>query len=98
MESKSAGNLRSTLDPVHTGAMAKKINTNVVARTCKRNLRSTGAHIARIERLREEHRLMMIKTHGDDYAFWIDNLYFSLQYYLPEDIVMIGLDELDYAA
>ena len=41
---------------------------------------------------------MILKTYGDNYAFWIDNLYFSLQHYLPEDTIMIGLDELDYAA
>lgn len=86
MESKPAGNFVTSLDPIYTGAMAEKINTNIVERTNKRNIRGVSPDLARIERLRELNRMIGLKLHGKNYPFWIEDLFLEFQIYLPEDI------------
>lgn len=85
MESKPAGDLRSPLDPVHSGTMAKKINPHFIERTCERNFRGISADLARIERLKEANRMMCMKNEGSDYPFWINDLYYSFLLYITQD-------------
>ena len=87
MESKSAGDIRSPLDPIHSNTMAKTISPDIIQRINKRDFRGISADIMRIEKLKALNREIANKMHfGEDYPIWIDDLYLTFQKYVPEHL------------
>jgi len=90
MEGKSAGDIRSPLDPIHPNTMAKKISPDIIQRINQRDFRGISADMKRIEKLKACNRDMVNKMHnGENYPVWIDDLYLTFQLYIQEHRIQI---------